>query len=291
MKYFKCLFIFILTFILIFPLVWMFVGSVQDLKGLMRMPPRFIPAQMTLRNYKDMVLETAGTLSPVQRGQRDLRTPEWFLRWVINTVVIIAFKFMLVVATSAMVGYAFSVFDFRYKKQIFLLYIVQIILPPTMLIPTFMAVKWLGLYDTWWGILLPAAYAPVCMYIFKNHIDTIPRALVDSARMDGAGDIRILSDIILPMCKPTIGVIGVMVSLGTLGDYIWTVLILPSKENWTMMVGIMSQINRAESIQGSLNPLGYTLAGGCILFIPMFLLFAFFQRYFEEGITIGAVKA
>lgn len=291
MKYIKCLFLFIFTAILIFPLLWMFLGSLQDLKGLVVMPPKLIPQNISLKNYKNLLLEPAGSCPPVQEGRLDTRTPEWFIRWTMNTVVIMALKFMLIITTAAMIGYAFSIYNFKHKDTLFIVFIARIVLPPTLLIPTFIAVKALGMYNSWWGILLPAAYSPLCMYLFKNQIDTIPKELVDSARIDGAGELRILSDVILPLCKPTIGVVGVMIAMGTLQDYIWTMLVLPGKEKWTMMVGIMSVIDKAESIQRSINPLGITLAGGCVLFIPLFLLFAFFQRYFEEGITIGAIKA
>ncbi len=291
MKYLKCLIIFIFTLILMAPILWMFIGSLQDLRGLMVMPPKIIPENMSLMNYKNLLLEEPGLAPTVPKDGIDTRTPRWFGTWIANTTVIIAIKFLIVVITSAMVGYVFAVYNFKHKNAIFIVFIARIVLPPTLLIPTFIAVQAIGLYDSWWGIILPGSYSAVCMYLMKNQIDTIPRELVDSARIDGAGEARILTDVILPLCKPTIGVIGVMVAMGTLQDYIWTTLILPSKEKWTLVVGIMSMLHKSESIQSSINPLGIRLAGGCILFIPLFLIFAFFQRYFVEGLQIGAIKA
>lgn len=270
---------------LLFPLYWMFAGSLQDLGNLIRIPPNWIPKNITLQNY--IIMGKISTKGIYYFGQG----PNALLRWTFNTAVIFGLKCVIGVFLVTTAGYAFGVYRFKYKNVIFLIFIIGIFIGPGItIIPYYVTVKRLGLQGTWWGVILPFAYTPVGVYIFRNYVETIPSELIDAARIDGAGEFRILYKVMLPLCKPVIGVMVVLISLGTLQDYLWTLLMIPDTARQTLMVGVIQEALRANEISGGLNPIGLSLAGGVIIFMPLFLVFIFCQRYFIKGLTLGGVK-
>lgn len=281
----KYIIIFLFTFVLLFPLYWMFSGSIQDVGNLMKTPPNWIPKKPTLMNYAHMArISTKGTSFSGQG-------PNALLRWSFNTMAIFALKCAIAILLCATAGYAFAVYQFRYKNALFLFFLIGMFLGPAVtIVPEFVNVKRLGLSGTWWGVILPFAYMPVGMYIFRNYVETIPHEMIDAARIDGAGEYRILFRIMIPLCKPVMGVMVVLTALGTLQDYIWTLLMIPDRPKQTLMVGIIEEVQKASALSGGLNPIGISLAGGVIIFMPLFLIFLFCQRYFIKGLTLGGIK-
>lgn len=279
----RYLVILIFLIILLFPLYWMFKGSLENMKGMIRMPPTFIPLKPSLKSFRQLLQwdPANDTLQP--------SNIVWPIRWALNTASILSIKLALVLTTCMMAAYAFSMYEFRFKKALFTIFISSIVLPPMMLVPAFVNINRLGLYGTHWGMILPGAYNSAIMYIMKNYIDTIPRAMIDSARLDGAGEVRILFQIALPLCKPAVGVGIVISTMDTLRDYIWGLMILPRRSQYTLMVGTMDLVQQAQSGPWG-NPVGLTLAGGVINFLPLFLAFVLAQRYFIRGMQIGGVK-
>ncbi len=281
----KYIIIFLFTLLLLFPLFWMFSGSLQDLGNLMKTPPNWIPKEITLRNF--YWLAQTSTKGSYYRGEG----PNALLRWTFNTFAIFGLKCAIGIMLVATAGYAFAVYRFRWKNALFLFFIVGMFLGPAVtIVPEYVNVKRLGIAGTWWGVILPFAYMPVGMYIFKNYVETIPSEMIDAARIDGAGEYRILFRIMMPLCKPVVGVLVVLTALSTLQDYIWALLMIPDISKQTLMVGVIEEVQRASALSGGLNPIGTALAGGVIIFMPLFLIFLFCQRYFIKGLTLGGIK-
>ena len=283
MKPIKYLVVIAFTAILLMPLYLMLIGSFQEINGLMKWPPNLIPVQTTLKNYEALFTDNEYS---IHKGIDKAVMP----KWAVNTIVILIVKVFLVISIALMAGYAFSVYIFKFKKPLFIFFIFGIVMPPVFLIPSYITVNFLGLVDSKWGVILPAAFSAMAVYLFKNFIDTIPRSFIDSARIDGAGEASILSKIILPLCKPPIGVITILVSLGTLSDYIWSLLILRSYENQTFTVGIITLIEFGLETDWVVNPIGMSFAGGIVLVLPMLLIFSFSQKYFMTGAITGGIK-
>lgn len=281
----KYIIIFLFTLILLFPLYWMFSGSVQDIGNLIKTPPNWIPKKVVLDNYRQ--LASTSTRGFYYRGEG----PNALLRWTFNTFAIFGLKCSIAIMLCATAGYAFAVYRFRWKSALFLFFIVGMFLGPAVtIVPEYVNVKRLGIAGTWWGVILPFAYMPVGMFIFHNYVKTIPSEMIDAARMDGAGEYRILFRIMMPLCKPVVGVLVVLTALSTLQDYIWTLLMIPDIPKQTLMVGVIEEVQRASALSGGLNPIGTALAGGVIIFMPLFLIFLFCQRYFIKGLTLGGIK-
>jgi ABC-type glycerol-3-phosphate transport system permease component len=270
----------------------MFTGSIQDIRGVMKTPPNWIPKNVTMTNYRDMFKPHLQYISdsPGYTGFADVIINSALVRWTFNTFTIYAIKTAITVVVIGMAGYAFSVYQFRYKKFLFIFFIFSLFVPGMVqTVPLYVTVRRFGLVGTWWGVILPQVYAPVEMYIFKNYVDTIPHEIIDSARIDGASEIRILFKIMMPLCKPVLGILAILSAMETLQSYIWTLLMLPQTAKQTLMVGIIQEVIR-RNVAGGINPIGTSLAGGVIIFMPLFLIFLFAQRYFIEGLTLGGVK-
>ena len=278
--------IFTFLIILLFPLYWMFKGSFENTRGIIRMPPSLVPSNPSLENYKMVFLwdYTGGAATDLQ-----LVNFIWPVRWALNTLIILSIKLGMVLVVCGMAAYAFSMYEFRFKRTLFIIFIASMVLPPVMLVPSFVMIKKIGLYGSRWGMILGGAYNSAIMYILKNYIDTIPREIIESARLEGAGEARVLWRIILPLCKPALGVGVVISTMDTLRDYIWGMMILPAKSQYTLMVGIMRVIGYSESVPGG-NSIGLTLAGGVVNFMPLLIIFVLCQRHFIRGMQIGGVK-
>ena len=292
MKLLKYCIVFLITFALIFPLYWMFIGSFQDIQGVMKTPPNWYPRNVTLKNYKLMfTTDLRGRTAKREYITlwEELRYNA-LLRWTWNTFAIYAIKTAITIIVIGMAGYAFSVYQFKYKPLIFIFFIFSLFVPGMVqTVPLYVTVKRFGLVGRWWGVILPQVYAPVEMYIFKNYVDTIPHEIVDGARIDGASEMRILLRIMMPLCKPVLGILAILSAMETLQSYIWSLLMLPRTEQQTLMVGIIQEIIK-QSSGGAPNPIGAALTGGVIIFMPLFIIFIFAQRYFIEGLTLGGIK-
>ena len=118
---------------------------------------------------------------------------------------------------------------------------------------------------------------------------TIPAAFLDSARIDGAKELRILLSIVAPICRPVIAIIAVTKTIEVFQDYLWGLLVLTREERKTLVVGIVETTLRGMKYEMD-NPIGLSLAGGMILFIPIFILFCIFQRHIVGGLKIGGIK-
>ena len=123
-----------------------------------------------------------------------------------------------------------------------------------------------------------------------NYIDNISRDIIDAARLDGAGDLKIIFSMVVPLSKPILACIAILSFLGTLGAYVWQYLLLRADNQKTLLIGITETVMRSTGQYIMINPIGVQLAAGVILFIPLFIVFISFQRYFQSGLTLGGIK-
>ena len=265
----------VIILILIFPLYWMIQGSFLDSRGIMWMPPRLIPKEVTLANYKTVI---AG----------DAVKNYYLLNWAGNTIIIISLGVVLVIAVTMPAGYAFSVFKFKGRQSLFWLFISSTMLHAYMLIvPMFVVVQKLGL-PLRLAAVLPLAFSPMYVFFAKNFIDNIPRSLLDSAEIDGAGELRKIFLIVLPISKPLIGLLTLWGGLSAFGDFLWQLLLFQQLKNQTLIVGLIQWARRAQS--SAINQIGVQLAAGSLLFVCMFIIFCFTAKYFTKGLNLQGVK-
>lgn len=254
------------------PVYMMVVYSFTPVKGFVTMPPSLIPLTPTLRNY-----QTISELPLIGR-------------WLVNTVIVTASMIIGAVLINGAAGYAFAFSRARGLRVLFWVMLSALFITRySLLIPQFVVVSKLHLSG------LPAAvimslFWPVGIYLFKTYFASIPHSLLESARIDGAGEGAILMRVVLPMSKPMIGSAIVFVGLWAMQDFIWQMLVLQWEESRTLLVGLISSIYQVGgSGSHAIRNIGYDLAVGTVLFVPLLAIFAVSSRYFTEGLK-GAVK-
>jgi ABC-type glycerol-3-phosphate transport system permease component len=269
----KYVLVFTLTVLLWFPLFWMFKGSFENVSGVLSVPPTLVPRTVTTANYHYLL-----RAAPI-------------LRWLGNTVFISVVSVSLSVSVSAVSAYAFSVFRFRGRRLLFWLYMASIMFPGhALFVPKFLVIRGLHLGGTRWAVILLYLFSPVHIYLFKCYLDKVPSTIRDCARIDGAGEARIIFQLMVPLCLPIAGALALFVFMGCLQDYIWQYLMLGDDAKKTLIVGIIGKVMREARNVSSPNPIGLSLAGGTILLAPLLAIFAMFQKTFRRGIMVGGVR-
>jgi len=265
----------LLAVVLLFPLYWQFQGSLQDIQGIMRMPPAWVPAHPTLRNYEVLL-----KLIPVYRQAT-------------NSILVATGVVSLSVLLGVSAGYAFAMYQFPGKHIAFWVLLISLMIPRmSLVIPIFMVVRMFRLINTLWGVVLPIAFSPVGILLFRNYMRSMPQALFDSARSDGASEWQILRFIVLPLTRAMIAFIVMSQSMAALGDFLFQNLVLQNPEKSTMIVGLISAVYQQTSAPGAqrINPIGSGLAAGVLIFLPIFAIFCAGQRYFGKSIVYEGLR-
>lgn len=249
----------------------MFIGSLQDIHGIMKMPPNMIPYRPNLDNYMYLLAQNA-------------------LIWFKNTIIVVVSTILISVTLSISAGYVFSMYKFKLKKQLWLLYLAQMMIPRiSLLIPLYVIMKHLHLSGKQLAVILPIALSPMGVYLARNYFDSIPKSIIESARIDGASEFQILRFIVAPISKPIIAALSLFSGIGALQDYLWQMLVLQKPERQTLLVGLMRKAAERGTTEMGVNPIGRSFATGILLLLPLVVIFLFANKFFVEGIS-GAVK-
>jgi ABC-type glycerol-3-phosphate transport system permease component len=207
-----------------------------------------------------------------------------------NTIIVAALSIVIGVTAAALGAYAFSQLRFRGKGVLFMAYLALLLVPWTLtLIPLFLTVQKLHLFNTWWALVLPyaASAQPLLVLIFRGFFEQIPRELMESARVDGCTERRVLTRIVVPLTRPVLLTGAILVTINVWGDYLWPTIVIQDPARTTISAGV-------EQFVGSF---GLDLSGGGAVFaafviatVPMFALVGITMRYFVAGLTEGATK-
>jgi multiple sugar transport system permease protein len=186
----------------------------------------------------------------------------------------------------SMAGYAFALFEFRFKGALFALVMGTMLLPSFMnMIPTFMIMDALGWIDEHRALYLPGAASAFGIFLMRQYASTaVPRALVEAARMDGCGEFAIYRHVVLPLLKPALGTLGLVTFIGSWNNFIGPLVVMRSADRYTLPLAL-------RSLQSTVNTeWGALMAGSAIATIPLLILFVFCSRQLIAGLTAGAVK-
>jgi len=209
---------------------------------------------------------------------------------LLNTVIVAALSIAIGVLAAALGAYAFSQLRFRGKSILFMAYVSLLFVPWTLtLIPLFLTVQKLHLFNTWWALVLPysATAQPLLVLIFRGFFDQIPDELLQSARVDGASERQVLARVVAPLTRPVLFTGAILVTINVWGDYLWPTIVIQDPHRLTISAGM---IDFVDSFGVNLSQGGAVFAAYVIVTAPMFLLVAFTMRYFVSGLTEGALK-
>jgi ABC-type glycerol-3-phosphate transport system permease component len=269
----RVIFLAVIILLMLFPLVMMVVGSFVNIRGVMSATLLFTVRHFTLDNYSRVL---TGKIFP----------------WAMNTILISGVTICLSLLTIVTSGYGFS--RYRGWTWLFWIFLATIMIPRyTLIIPMFVIIRTLGIGGTRMAAILPLVWYPVGIAIYKSYCDTIPRDLMDSARIDGAGEGALLRLVVAPITTPAIAAVSVFKFLEAMTDYLWQMLVLQAPERRTLLVGMVNLIMQkgfGNDMTANVLPIGVQLAVGVILFVPLMAIYVPFRKYFITGISTEGLK-
>ncbi len=246
------------------PFVYALIMSLGTDAQVTAFPPVLFPHPATLNNYRETFFNPNVDLP--------------FLRFILNSVVYAAVTAFLNVILGAMAGYAFGRMEFPGKNFLFALTLAVLMIPSNLiLIPKFLVANTLGLTDSYWALIIPAAVTPTSVFLMTQFLKTLPRELEESAMIDGASRFRAFWQIIFPLIRPAIITVAIFQFQGAWNDFMWPLLVMSHSSNYTLTVGLTF-------FKGVFfTRYGLLLAGAAVNIAPLVAIFFFFQRYFMQG--------
>lgn len=249
-----------------FPFYWIMTGAFKLQNVAISMPPEWFPKSPTLANWVTL-----------------FNAPAW--RWLFNSFFVSFCTMILVCITASMAGYVFAKKEFPGKKWLFWLFIAAMSLPKqVILIPLVNILADFQWIDTYQALIFPAIAWPFGIFLMKQFTQTLPSELLEAAKIDGASEWKIFTTIVLPLVKPGLGALAIFTFISSWNDYFSQLIFIRSKTMQTLPLGV------ALMQQEFTTNYGVLMAGAALASLPMIAIFIAFQRYFTEGITMGAVK-
>jgi multiple sugar transport system permease protein/alpha-1,4-digalacturonate transport system permease protein len=206
-------------------------------------------------------------------------------RWLLNSAVIAVASVVLSVVVSLLAGYAFAKYRFRGRNPLFALMLVTIMVPiHVIMVPEFVIVSRLGLVNSPWAVVLPTAAQAVTIFMARQFLAGLPDELIEAARVDGAGELRIFMRVVLPLSGPLIAVLTILTFVWRWNDFVWPLVALQAPENYTISVGLAA-LNGTFS-----HPWDEMMAITLLSMVPVVAVFLAFQKRFVQGIAESGLK-
>jgi multiple sugar transport system permease protein len=204
---------------------------------------------------------------------------------MINSLVVSIVIAAWHIVFDTLAGYAFAKRRFPGRSVLFWLILSTLMIPPQVtLIPVYLIAQRFEFLDTLWALILPGTAAVFGIFLMRQYIQTLPGELEEAARIDGASEIGVFWRIILPLCKPAVAALAIFTFVRYWNDFLWPVVSLSKQQNYTLTVGIAN-------MQGEfMTDWGIIFSGAALSALPMIVFFLAFQRYFLDGVRMGAVK-
>lgn len=260
----------ILLFVLmgmLFPMYWMIASSFSSEASSILKISDLLPKGLTLKNYIEV-----WSYGP-------------FPRFFFNSLFVAGMITFGNIIFCLMVGYAFARKTFRFKNVLFLSVIMTLMIPVHILIvPLFLIIKNLGWYDTYFALIVPWLVSPLGVFLMRQYIQSLPKDLENQARIDGAGEFRILFQIVAPLCKPALAVLAIQVFLVNWNSFLFPFILTSSEKMRTLPVAL-ALFQGYQTIDWP-----HLLAASSLSALPVIIVFLFFQRQIISGLTAGAIK-
>ena len=256
------------SLIMLAPFYFMFVFATHSKTEIFTLPPPLWPGNSFFENLKILTEKIHFWKS---------------LGW---SLYIALASTALTLIFCSMGGYAFAMFEFKFKKPLFLLVMGTMLIPSFLgMIPTFMIMDVLGWIDQPHALFIPGAASAFGIFLMRQFVLTsIPRELIEAARMDGCSELGIYARIVLPLLQPALGTLGLITFIASWNNFIGPLVVMRSPEMYTLPLALRSMQSPVDTEWGAL------MAGSAIATIPLLILFAFSSKRLIEGLTSGAVK-
>lgn len=258
-----------LSLLFLSPLLWMLTSSAKVEKDVMNYPVEWIPKEWNLiENFKAVWM---GNIP--------------FDLYYLNSIKIAVITTIITLIISSMAAYSFSKLDYPFKNTLFIVLLSFFLIPTeSTLVPRFILINWMGLYDSHEGIILMLAFSIPITFLMRQFMLSIDTEFIESAKVDGAGHFRIYWQIMLPMVKPILATGGILKFIWTWNDYQNPLIFLSSDELYTIPLGIQAFTSEFGTSYAT------TMMAAVSAIVPLMIVFFVLQKQVIDGITIGGVK-
>ena len=253
--------------VMLIPMVWMLVTSLETLNETRHYPPVLLPHTLVPGNYTQVLRQAP------------------FARWFVNTMIVTVATVAGNLLFCSLAGYAFARIKFFGREVVFVLLLVTLMIPfQVVMIPTFIIVKDLGLINTLNALIVPNLANAFGVFLLRQFFRTLPVELEEAARIDGASRLSVLFKIVLPLSGPVLATLAVITFLWTWNDFLWPLITIYTPNNMTLQLGLTTFEG---THQTSTNLL---MAANVMSMLPVLLLFFLAQKYFIRGIATSGLK-
>ncbi len=253
--------------VMLIPMVWMLVTSLETLNETRHFPPVLLPHSLAPGNYA-AVLQQAP-----------------FARWFVNTMIVTVATVAGNLLFCSLAGYAFARIKFFGREVVFILLLATLMIPfQVVMIPTFIIVKDLGMINTLNALIVPNLANAFGVFLLRQFFRTLPVELEEAARIDGASRLSVLFKIVLPLSGPVLATLAVITFLWTWNDFLWPLITIYSPNNMTLQLGLTTFQGTHQTATNLL------MAANVMSMLPVLLLFFLAQRYFIRGIATSGLK-
>ncbi|HEX6290727.1 MAG TPA: carbohydrate ABC transporter permease [Herpetosiphonaceae bacterium] len=256
------------TIISLWPMYWLFVTALTPTRETIKVPPDLIPIHASLENF-DRLFNQARN----------------YWRWALNSLTVTLSITLFHIFFDTLAGYAFAKKQFPGRNIMFWIILSTLMIPAHVtLVPLYIVTRQLGLIDSLWAVILPGTADVFGIFLMRQYIQTLPSELEEAARIDGSTEIGVFWNVILPLSKPALGALAIFTFVRSWNAFLWPLIVLQKSVHYTLPVGVAS-------LQGEFSTdYGLIFAGAALAALPMVIFFLVFQRYFLEGVRMGALK-
>ena len=267
LKLLSWLFLLFMAMLIVLPILWTCLSAFRPPKMIIQFPPTYFPRAWVMDNFIDVF----------KRIPILLYVKNTFLFAIVTTVVSLLF--------NAMAGYAFARVQFKGKNVIFTILMASMMIPfQVIMLPLFMELHFLGLVDTFAGLVVPRFAGVVGIFFMRSFYTTLPKQLEEAGRLDGLTEFGIFFRIMMPLCKYALVTQAVLSFTGAWNDLLWPLLMTNSPDKRMLSNGIVYFVGQSTTNYGP------AFAAGLISIVPLLLIFIFGQKYFVNSIVSSGMK-
>ncbi|MCI9663600.1 MAG: carbohydrate ABC transporter permease [Lachnospiraceae bacterium] len=256
-----------LALVMLIPIIWLLLGAFKPDAEIIAYPPTFFPAEFTLKNFTKCM----------QRID--------ILQYMKNSIIFSVGTTIPALLVNTLAGYAFARYEFKGKNIIFVTFLATMMIPfQVIMIPEFLEIHMFGMYDTYWGLIIPKIASAYWIFMMRSAFAGLPKELEEAARIDGLSEFGIYSRIMLPLIKPALVTMIILGINGNWNDLLWPLIMTSTSQMRTLANGLAMFVG-VRTIE-----YGAAFAGASISLIPMLLMYIFGQKYFVEGQATSGLK-
>lgn len=256
-----------LALVMLIPIIWLLLGAFKPDAEIIAYPPTFFPAEFTMKNFTKCM----------QRID--------ILQYMKNSIIFSVGTTIPALLVNTLAGYAFARYEFKGKNIIFVTFLATMMIPfQVIMIPEFLEIHMFGMYDTYWGLIIPKIASAYWIFMMRSAFAGLPKELEEAARIDGLSEFGIYSRIMLPLIKPALVTMIILGINGNWNDLLWPLIMTSTSQMRTLANGLAMFVG-VRTIE-----YGAAFAGASISLIPMLLMYIFGQKYFVEGQATSGLK-